>query len=234
MHIPILHADETLLAVNKPAGLLTVPAVGASLHLRAVLEADWGRLWVVHRLDRGTSGVIVLARSPEAHRALNTQFQERRTRKIYHALVWGTPPWESARLDSPLRLNVGRRKRTVCHPRGVRALTLVRVLHRWPQYTLLEARPRTGRRHQIRAHLYAAGFPLVGDPLYGRGNPPQSAAPFSRLGLHAYALGLRHPASGESITFTAPWPAEFSRLPGAPSPPFASLPPQYPEVPWEP
>ncbi|GAB4533999.1 MAG: RluA family pseudouridine synthase [Anaerolineales bacterium] len=219
MHIPILYADEALLVVNKPTGLLTIPDAGGAPCLHALLEHAWGRLWVVHRLDRETSGVLLLARTAKAHRALNAQFQTRRTRKVYHALAWGNPPWETVRLDAPLRVNVGSRHRTVVDARrGKPALTVVSVLHRLETCTLLEAQPHTGRRHQIRAHLYAAGFPLVGDSLYGHGDPPQSAAPLSRLGLHAHTLEVQHPLSGQSVTFTAPWPEDFIHLPGVPSP----------------
>lgn len=206
----ILYADEALLVINKPAGLLSLPVVDGYADVRAVLEPTWGRLWIVHRLDRETSGVMVLARNAAAHRALNTQFQERQIRKAYHALIWGNPPWEDIHLDMPVRINVGRRKRTVASTQGRPAVTRVRVLHRLDGYTLVEAQPLSGRRHQIRVHLYAAGYPLVGDSLYGDGNPPGVRAPLERLGLHAYSLGLRHPLTGEFVTFVAPYPPDFS------------------------
>jgi len=208
--VEILYADEALLVINKPAGLLSLPVVDNYAHVRAVLEPTWGRLWIVHRLDRETSGVMVLARSAAAHRALNTQFQERQIHKAYHALIWGSPPWEDIHLDMPVRINVGRRKRTVAGTQGQPAVTRVRVLRRLDDYTLVEAQPLSGRRHQIRAHLYAAGYPLVGDSLYGDGNPPGVRAPLERLGLHAYSLGLRHPLTGAVVTFVAPYSPDFS------------------------
>ncbi len=225
MEIPILYADEALLVIAKPSGLLTLPDGhdAGQPHVRALLEARWGRLWIVHRLDRWTSGTLALARNAAAHRAVSLQFQERLTRKVYHALVWGAPPWEGLTLEMPLRPNTGRRKRTaVDAARGKAACTEVRVLRRLEGYTLLEAIPRTGRRHQIRAHLYAAGFPLVGDPLYGERKPPQIPAPLPRLGLHAHTLGLRHPLTGQSLTFRAPYPPDFAAAlstPPAPSGP---------------
>ncbi len=213
--IPILHVDEALLVVSKPGGLLSLPDGHdpALPHLRSLLEPAWGRLWIVHRLDKDTSGVLALARSAAAHRALSLQFQERQTEKVYHALVWGLPAWDETVLEMPLRPNTGRRKRTAADPaRGLPARTEVRVLRRMEACALLEARPRTGRRHQIRAHLYAAGFPLVGDPLYGQGNPPQIPAPLLRLGLHAFSLGLRHPLTGRFVSFQAAYPPDFREL----------------------
>jgi RluA family pseudouridine synthase len=213
VEISVLHADEVLLVVSKPAGLLSLPDGydPALPHLRSLLEPAWGRLWIVHRLDRDTSGVLALARSAEAHRALSLQFQKRRTEKIYHALVWGLPAWDEITLEMPLRPNTGRRKRTaVDETRGLPARTEVRVLRRMEVRALVEARPRTGRRHQIRAHLYAAGHPVVGDPLYGRGSPLQIPG-LSRLGLHAYSLGLQHPRTGRFVTFQAPYPPDFEQ-----------------------
>ncbi len=208
--VEILYSDEALLVINKPAGLLSLPVVGGYPHVCAVLEPIWGRLWIVHRLDRETSGVMVLARNAAAHRALNTQFQERQIRKAYHALIWGNPPWEDIHLDMPLRTNVGRKKRTVAGTQGRAAATRIHVLRRLDGYTLVEAQPLSGRRHQIRAHLYAAGYPLVGDVIYGNGTPSGVRAPLERLGLHAYSLGLRHPLTEELVTFMAPYPPDFS------------------------
>jgi len=212
MEIPVLHHDAALLVVNKPAGVLSIPAQHhpARPHLRAALEPHWGPLWVVHRLDCETSGALVLARSAEAHRALNAQFQNRLAVKTYHALVWGAPSWQETVLDAPLRVNAGSRHRTVVDARrGRAARTRVRVLQRGGAWTLVEARPIHGRRHQIRAHLYAAGFPLVGDPLYGGGSPQGQAAPLPRLGLHARTLALRHPLTGHAVSFLAPYPSDF-------------------------
>ncbi len=212
MEIPVLHHDAALLVVNKPAGVLSIPAqhYPEHPHLRGALESRWGRLWIVHRLDCETSGALVLARSAEAHRALNAQFQRRQAAKTYHALVWGAPPWQETVLDAPLRANVGSRHRTVVDTRrGKAARTNVRVLRRGGTWTLVEACPLHGRRHQIRAHLYAAGFPLVGDPLYGNGSPPRQEWPLPRLGLHARSLELQHPLTGLPAAFLAPYPPDF-------------------------
>ncbi|MCJ7700998.1 MAG: RluA family pseudouridine synthase [Anaerolineales bacterium] len=205
----IIFYDQALLVVNKPAGLLSIPDGHdpTKPYLRAVLEPQYGRLWIVHRLDKGTSGVLVLARSPEAHSALTMQFAEHRVAKTYQAIVVGQPPWDEEVTDTPLRSNVGRRKRTaVDYQRGKPAITEFRVLERFADHSLIEARPKTGRTHQIRAHLYSLGYPVLADPLYGDAKP---APQIERLALHAQGLTCNHPQSGEKNHFSAPLPPEF-------------------------
>jgi 23S rRNA-/tRNA-specific pseudouridylate synthase len=132
--------------------------------------------------------------------------------KVYHAVVAGSPPWENLTIDAPLRANVGRRRRAaIDYQAGKPALTLLKVLRRGPGWTLLEARPRTGRTHQIRAHLYACGFPLLGDPLYG---PPirPGAALLDRPALHAFSIKLIHPESGAVLELAALYPPDLRHL----------------------
>src|SRR5512136_1995664 len=116
--VPILYIDDVLLVINKPAGLPSLPDGydPAAPHVRSLLEPYFGRIWIVHRLDRGTSGVLLLARSAEAHRALNTQFDQRQVRKTYHALIVGSPDWEVKTVDLPLRADVGHKHRTAVDP----------------------------------------------------------------------------------------------------------------------
>jgi tRNA pseudouridine32 synthase / 23S rRNA pseudouridine746 synthase len=202
--IPVLYVDDHLLVVSKPAGL---PSLVDGYHpetpyLTGILKGTYQALWVVHRLDRQTSGVIVFARTAAAHRELNTQFEQRRAVKTYHALVQGLPAWDNRSVRLPLRADGDRRHRTVVdHQRGKPAETDLLVLERFDQVALLRATPHTGRTHQIRAHLAAVGYPIVSDPLYG--GAELSGLP--RLGLHAYSLRLFHPGSKDEMEFIAPY-----------------------------
>lgn len=212
--LPVLWVDESLLAVDKPAGLPTLPDGydRSAPHIRSLLEPHFGRVWIVHRLDRQTSGVLVVARSAQAHRALNTQFDQHTVCKLYHALVNGCPSWEEKTVEIPLQPDGDRRHRTVPSARGKSAITHLRVLERLGEYTLLEAAPRTGRTHQIRAHLAALGFPLVADDLYGGGQalsvPGRTL--LARCGLHAFSLAVAHPLNGQEIRLEAPHPPDLA------------------------
>ncbi len=213
MHLPfnieVLYQDESILVVNKPAGLATLPdGYDPSLpHIKSVLEPQVGPLWIVHRLDKDTSGVLVIARSATAHRSLNTQFEERLVSKVYHALVIGNPDWKVKTVSLPLRSNGDRLHRTVVDQvRGKPAVTHFKVLERIENYCLLEAIPETGRTHQIRAHLYTLGLFILGDKLYTRRADHQDyeylslfdlwAGTASGMGLHSRSLELTHPFTG--------------------------------------
>jgi RluA family pseudouridine synthase len=228
IEIPIIWRDESLLVINKPAGMLTV-ADGHdpdAPHLKVVLVPQYGPLWIVHRLDRHTSGVILMARSADAHRRLNTQFQERQVKKIYHALVLGNPNWEHQTVDLPLRVNAGRRHRTVVdHQNGKSAVTSLQVLERFENSSLIEAAPQSGRRHQIRAHLAEVGCPIVADGLYGRDRQKRGSIPdnsflevsrpgqphMNRTALHAWSIAIHHPDTNQLSVFTAPYPEDFGK-----------------------
>lgn len=204
----VLFADEVVLAVAKPAGLGVAPDRydPSRAHVRQLLEPEWGRLWLVHRLDREASGALVLARSAAAHRELCRQFEAREVRKTYVALVAGRPAWEERRLDAPLRPDGDRRHRTVVDPeRGKESLTEVRVVERFARHALMGAHPATGRAHQIRAHLAWAGHPILADPLYGGPAALEAAAGImARLALHAARLEVRHPATAAPLAIEAP------------------------------
>lgn len=223
-----LYSDDSLLVINKPAGLPTLPdGYNPDLpYVRSLLEPAFGRLWIVHRLDKETSGVLLLARSADAHRWLNTQFETRAVSKIYHAIAGNAPEWDEKTIHLRLRANGDRRHRTVVDGGGGKpAETYVRVLERFGGYALLQAEPHTGRTHQIRAHLAAVGCPLVGDALYGggeglhlshskpgfQGGQQGEDALLTRPGLHAWSLSIAHPVSGEALTFIAPYPEDFNQ-----------------------
>ena len=222
-----MHEDAHLIVVNKPAGITTLhdAARPDEPDLHALLQERFGRLWPVHRLDRDTSGVIVFARTEAAHRSLSEWFQERDVAKVYHAIVVGNPPWSERTADAPLRADGDRRHRTVVDAaRGKPAVTHFRVLQRLRRYTLVEARPETGRTHQIRVHAALLGHPIAADDLYGDGRPiflshlkrdyrsnsAQELPLMSRVALHARGLTLNHPATGESLELHAPYAKDFN------------------------
>jgi RluA family pseudouridine synthase len=211
MPIHLLFSDEALLVVNKPAGIPVLPDGWEkdNLYLVRELEAQHGRLWIVHRLDKITSGVILFARTAESHRNLNIQFERHETQKVYHAIVVGNPKWDEHIARHPLRVNVGHSHRTVVdHTGGKPSETSFRVLERFSGHCLIEAVPGSGRTHQIRVHAYALGFPLLGDTLY---SAPETHL-IDRPALHALSLTFSHPVNGDRLTFEAPYPADFAKV----------------------
>ena len=214
----ILHLDEAIIVVDKPAGLPVLPDGWESdsdylvKQLREAFGSGAGeaeqRIWIVHRLDKTTSGVMVFARSAEAHRALSQQFEGHEAEKIYHAILSGVPHWDEKVAKYPLRVDVGHKHRTaVDERRGKPSETRFRVLTRFTAGTLVEAKLMTGRTHQIRAHAHAMGFPLLGDVLYGA----EVSKLIGRPALHAYRLTIENPLSGQRETFSAPYADDFSQ-----------------------
>jgi len=202
----VIFIDESLVVVNKPAGLLSVPdGYNPNLpHLRSVLETFLGRLWMVHRLDKETSGLMVLARNAEVHRELNRQFREHEPIKHYLAQVAPQPAWEQFSLEAPLRINADRAHRTrVDFLKGKPARTDFLVARREKDWAELICTLYTGYTHQIRAHLYYLGLGILGDYLY---QPPQfKAAPkptVDRMMLHASELSFTHPKTGALLYFS--------------------------------
>lgn len=197
----VIHEDRDMIVVNKPGGLLSVPGRTPELFdsvLSRVRELHPGAQ-AVHRLDLGTSGVLVVATRRKAEAILRQQFQERLTRKIYLAKVDGVMAEDAGQVDLPLICDWPNRPRQmVCHDTGKPALTDYVVLERAEESTLVLLRPHTGRSHQLRVHMASLGHPILGDNLYGK------ARQGDRLHLHASQLGLYHPYSGEWTVFHAP------------------------------
>jgi len=207
--IDILHEDEDIIAVNKPEGLAAVPERRPDTRsLFEMLCAERGeKLYIVHRIDKETCGVIVFARNADVHRRLNLQFEKRLVRKVYLALTHGIITDDWGVIDKPLR-HFGSGRVGISPQHGRASVTEFRVLERFKGCTLVELYPRTGRRHQIRVHLYSIGHPIAGDPLYGDKIVQKN---FPRMMLHAYRLTLRLPSNGE-ITLEAPVPESFEAV----------------------
>lgn len=209
--ISLLFQDNELLIINKPAGVRSVPdGYDDQLpHLRSILEPEFGVLWMVHRLDKETSGVMVLARNPDAHRDLNQAFRDRQVSKKYHALVAPKPEWGEKTVNLPLRTDADRQHRTrVDQVKGKSALTKFTVSKWFEESVLLEIEIFTGVTHQIRAHLRAFDLAILGDDLYSAGLGPQPATT-PRMMLHAREISFTHPATGARHHFTAPYPDDF-------------------------
>ena len=221
-HIPldIVFEDDAMLVVNKPKGMVTHPAASnfAGTLVNALLgygcrlsscNGDPLRPGIVHRLDKDTTGLLVVAKTDAAHENLARQIREKQAHRIYTALCFGNVRVGEGVIDAPLGRSPRDRKKMAVLPGGRPAVTEYRVLARYGAYTLVEARLQTGRTHQIRVHFASRGFPVVGDPLYTR-----QKAPFQTDGqmLHAGRLELAHPVTGEWMTFTAPLPAYFADI----------------------
>lgn len=219
----LVYSDEALVAVNKPAGMRVIPdGYDASIpNLVGMMNEAFGRVWVVHRLDKDTSGILLFAFSSEAHRQLNQQFQERETEKEYHAIVVGMPEFESTLISLPLRVDGDRRHRTIIdHQTGKPAETALALIQTLGVFSLLKALPHTGYTHQIRAHLAAIDLPVLADPLYKSLQPEtqitrRAAAaaeslPIQRTALHASRITFTHPLTLKPLTLSAPYPNDFS------------------------
>jgi 23S rRNA pseudouridine1911/1915/1917 synthase len=236
MALHLLHVDDSLIVVDKPAGLIIHPGSGARNgtlvnglldrfpELAAVGRAD--RPGIVHRLDRDTTGVLVVARTNPAARSLVNQFKRKTVDKQYAAIVWGEPPFDSDWIDLPLGPHPRRPAlRAVVPEGGQPASTFYRVERRLGRLSVVTAQPRTGRTHQIRVHLEHLGFPIVGDSTYGRSAQAAYARwveqlrrdglrvpVLSRQALHARRLGIDHPETGERVAFESPLPPDMADL----------------------
>lgn len=219
--LDILFENEDVMVVNKPAGMVVHPAVGhtsgtlvhAALAHAPEMAGIGGekRPGIVHRLDKNTSGIILLAKNDQAHHQLQEQFRTRQVEKVYLALVDGRPPTPTGRIEAPIGRDPAHRKQmaVVVPHKGRQAISEYRTLETYPQHTFLEVHPITGRTHQIRLHLSYLDCPVVGDTTYGRGKP---SLPTDRHFLHAARLTIKLPAEVQPRTFEAPLPEELEAI----------------------
>jgi 23S rRNA pseudouridine1911/1915/1917 synthase len=215
--LSILYEDSSIIVIDKPAGMVVHPAAGnpagtlvnALIYHCKDLAGINGvlRPGIVHRLDKDTSGVMVVAKNDAAYRHLTKQFKNRIVEKVYLAAAYGTLGKEEGSIDSAIGRHPSERKRMSTRTkRGRPALTQWKVLERFKGVTFLELFPKTGRTHQIRVHLASIGHPILGDPLYGR---KRKLGTMGRQALHAHRLGFIHPQTGERVEFVSPIPKEF-------------------------
>src|SRR5262245_26191230 len=227
--LSVLHEDAELVVIDKPAGLAVHPGAGRATGTLAHRLLDRypemagvggpGRPGIVHRLDQGTSGVLVAARTPAAYARLSRAFAAREVEKRYLGIAYGAPSPPAGTIDAPIGRHPQRRREMAVRSGGRPARTSYRTLAAAGGLSLLEMDLATGRTHQIRVHLKSIGHPLVGDPVYGearwKGLAHASQAAlreFPRPALHAWRLAFRHPAGGERLAFEAPVPEDFQEL----------------------
>jgi 23S rRNA pseudouridine1911/1915/1917 synthase len=224
----ILMEDENVIVLNKPAGLLVLPDRfdRKLINCYELLKETFGTIFIVHRIDRETSGVVLFAKTAEAHGLFNTAFEERLVEKVYRAIVVGSPHAENGCIDLPIAENEhGVRKMKIDKKNGKEALTEYTVIEKFNRNALIEAKPRTGRTHQIRVHLSAIGLPILADPLYStsgwfflssikrnyKSNGEEKPL-LSRTALHAFSLSFIHPSTGEKMRIVAPVPKDMDTV----------------------
>ena len=220
--LDILYEDSDVLVINKPKGMVVHPAAGhyTNTVVNAVMYHCQGNLsgingvmrpGIVHRIDRDTTGAIVICKNDQAHQSLAQQLKEHSITRRYRAIVWNNLKEDEGTVDRPIgRHPVDRKKMAVNEKNGKTAVTHYRVLERFGRFTYIECRLETGRTHQIRVHMASIGHPLLGDEVYG----PSGKQPFRLQGqcLHAMTLGFLHPSTGEYVEFEAPLPEYFTQL----------------------
>ena len=219
--LDILYEDEDLLVINKPKGMVVHPAAGhySGTLVNALLYHCDGQLsgingvlrpGIVHRIDRDTTGSLLVCKNDMAHRALAEQLKEHSINRRYRAIVWGNLKDDEGTVDAPIgRHPVDRKKMAINRQNGKNAVTHYTVLQRFSKFTYIECRLETGRTHQIRVHMASIGHPLLGDEVYGPGKSPYT---LEGQCLHAMTLGFVHPRTGEYVECTAPLPPYFDHL----------------------
>lgn len=217
--LDIVHDDDDIVVVNKPAGVAAHPSVGwtgptvpgalAGAGFRISTSGAAERAGIVHRLDVGTSGLMVVAKSERAYTALKRAFHDREVEKVYHALVQGHPDPFAGTIDAPIGRHPRHDWKFAVTADGKRSVTHYETLEAFRAATLLEIHLETGRTHQIRVHMAAQRHPCVGDPLYGADPTLSARLGLTRQWLHAARLAFAHPATGETVSFTAPYPDDL-------------------------
>lgn len=218
LHLDIYYEDADVLVVNKPKGMVVHPSNGhftgtlvngLMYHCKDLSGINGVlRPGIVHRIDKDTSGLLMVAKNDYAHEKLAAQLSEKTVTRKYFALVHGNIPHEAGTIDAPIGRDPADRQRMAVVDNGKDAVTHFRVLERFDRYTFIECRLETGRTHQIRVHMKYIGHPLAGDPKYG----PKKTIDFGGQALHAGVLGFCHPRTGETLTFEAPLPDDFAHL----------------------
>ena len=226
----IIFCDDDIVVLNKRSGLLVAADRYDSdaPRLDKKAEEEFGRVFAVHRIDKDTSGLVVYARNAEAHKNICEQFEQRQVKKTYHCLVHGRPSWGALHVDTPLLVDGDARHRTIVSRRnGKPSVTDFYFLGACGPYSWIEARPKTGRTHQIRAHLQDKGFSIVCDPLYSgnqravylseikrkwNGDEFEERPLLNRLALHAYKINFMHPRTNETVEFVAPYPRDLEAV----------------------
>ena len=217
----IVYEDDDLLVVNKERGMVVHPAAGhysgtlvnaVLAHAGSSLSSINGvnRPGIVHRIDKDTTGLLLICKNDLSHQSLAKQLEEHSITRRYHALVFGKIKEEDGIISAPIgRDEKDRKKQAISYKHGKEAVTHYKVLERFSDSTLVECRLETGRTHQIRVHMKSIGHPLLGDPVYGLKNRKDG---ISGQALHAMILGFQHPRTGEYMEFSAPYPADFQAL----------------------
>lgn len=223
----ILFEDEELLLVNKPSGYTVIPdRFDKYTSLQGLFQQQYGKLFIVHRIDRETSGVVCLAKNAAAHKHLSLQFQNHEVRKYYQVIVKGKLPFQEGVIESPVVENPSKPGTMMIAKRGKEAITQCQVVEEFKHASLVMAEIKTGKTHQIRVHLAALGNPLLVDEVYAKSSAfyfssikrnyktsgEEERPTVSRLTLHAYQIILHHPVSGKLLEITAPLPKDLETL----------------------
>lgn len=226
----VIYSDDDFIVLNKRSGIL----IAADRYnpdaprLDLMAEKEFGKLYAVHRIDKDTSGLIIYAKNLKAQKGISMQFEQRKVQKTYHALVYGHPLWEDLHVDLALEPDGDARHRTVVNKKfGKPSVTDFHLIGVCGPYSWIEAKPKTGRTHQIRVHLAANNLSIVCDPLYSgnqkpvrlsevkrkwNGDEDEERPLLSRLALHAYKIQFEHPATHEQVTFTAPYARDMEAV----------------------